>query len=110
MNGGNAFIELRDRLLREGISHAQALQSFHWPAISHFNWASDYFDRIAMGNDRPALRVVDSTVMFRCSLKLIVSDKPVDEAFDPIRPGTSGFRTRGSSGKSRMPISAVPQT
>jgi acetyl-CoA synthetase len=56
---GDAFIELRDRLLREGISHAQALESFHWPAFAHFNWARDYFDRIAVGNDRPALRVVD---------------------------------------------------
>jgi acetyl-CoA synthetase len=60
VDGGNAFIELRDRLLREGIPHAQALQSFHWPPIPHFNWATDYFDRIAIGNERPALRVVDS--------------------------------------------------
>jgi acetyl-CoA synthetase len=59
VDGGDAFIELRDRLLREGISHAEALQSFHWPALAHFNWARDYFDRIAAGNDRPALRVVD---------------------------------------------------
>ena len=59
MDGGNAFIELRDRLLREGVSHQQALDSFHWPAVTHFNWALDYFDRIASGNDRPALRVVD---------------------------------------------------
>jgi acetyl-CoA synthetase len=59
VNGGQAFIELRDRLLREGISHSQALQSFEWPAIPHFNWAHDYFDRIAAGNDRPALRIVN---------------------------------------------------
>ena len=59
MDGGKAFIELRDRLLGEGISHSQALQSFHWPAVRHFNWAADYFDRIAAGNDRPALRVID---------------------------------------------------
>jgi acetyl-CoA synthetase len=59
VDGGKAFIELRDRLLREGLSHEQALQSFHWPAIPHFNWAMDYFDRIAAGNERPALRVVD---------------------------------------------------
>jgi acetyl-CoA synthetase len=59
LDGGKAFVELRDRLLREGISHAQAAQSFHWPAIRHFNWATDYFDRMAAGNDRPALRVVD---------------------------------------------------
>ena len=31
----------------------------HWPPIRHFNWATDYFDRIAVGNDRPALRLVD---------------------------------------------------
>jgi hypothetical protein len=37
-----AFIELHDRLLREGISHTQALQSFEWPAIPHFNRAHDY--------------------------------------------------------------------
>ena len=59
MGGGNAFIELRDRLLHADIDHAQALQSFHWPAVAHFNWALDYFDRIAAGNERPALRVVD---------------------------------------------------
>jgi len=59
MDGGKAFIELRDLLLHDGLSHAQALQSFHWPAMPYFNWAGDYFDRIAVGNDRPALRVVD---------------------------------------------------
>lgn len=59
MDGGNTFIELRDRLLHGGLPHGEALQAFHWPAMPHFNWARDYFDRIAAGNDRPALRVVD---------------------------------------------------
>lgn len=59
MNGGNAFIDLRDRLLCAGLAHEQALQCFHWPAIPHFNWALDYFDRTAAGNEAPALRVVD---------------------------------------------------
>lgn len=59
MDGGNAFIELRDRLLQEGVPQHQAVQRFQWPAMRHFNWASDYFDRIALDNDRPALRVVD---------------------------------------------------
>ncbi|HWG69422.1 MAG TPA: AMP-binding protein [Steroidobacteraceae bacterium] len=59
MDGGNAFIELRDRLLQEGVPQHQAVEAFQWPAIRHFNWASDYFDRIALGNGRPALRVVD---------------------------------------------------
>ncbi len=61
VDGGKAFIELRDRLLREGLTPAQALRSFHWPDIPHFNWGQDYFDRMAAGNDRPALRVVDDT-------------------------------------------------
>jgi hypothetical protein len=59
VDGGNAFIELRDRLLLDGIPQTQASQAFHWPAIEYFNWALDYFDRIAAGNERPALRVVD---------------------------------------------------
>ena len=65
MDGGKAFIELRDRLLREGVSHEEASRSFHWPAVPHFNWALDYFDRIASGNDRPALRVVDDAGLDR---------------------------------------------
>jgi acetyl-CoA synthetase len=63
---GNAFIDLRDRLLREGISREHALESFHWPEFAHFNWARDYFDRIALGNDRPALRLVDDVGGDRC--------------------------------------------
>ncbi len=59
MDSGTAFIELRNRILRDGISHEQVLESFHWPAVAHFNWARDYFDRIAVGNERPALRVVN---------------------------------------------------
>jgi len=59
VDGGNTFIELRDRLLQGGLLHGEALQAFHWPAMPHFNWARDYFDRIAAGNERPALRVVD---------------------------------------------------
>ncbi|MEP6546858.1 MAG: AMP-binding protein [Gammaproteobacteria bacterium] len=41
------------------MSQIKASQSFYWPAIEHFNWALDYYDRIAAGNDRAALRVVD---------------------------------------------------
>jgi acetyl-CoA synthetase len=61
VDGGKAFMALRDRLLRDGISHEQALDAFQWPAVSSFNWAVDYFDRIAAHNDRPALRVVHDT-------------------------------------------------
>ena len=43
MDGGKAFIELRDRILREGVSHAQALQAFQWPSVGEFNWATRLF-------------------------------------------------------------------
>jgi acetyl-CoA synthetase len=61
VDGGKAFLELRDRLLREGISHEQAQGAFRWPAVDSFNWAVDYFDRIAAHNERTALRVVHDT-------------------------------------------------
>jgi acetyl-CoA synthetase len=61
VDGGKAFLELRDRLLREGISHEQAQGAFQWPALDSFNWAVDYFDRIAAHNERTALRVVHDT-------------------------------------------------
>ncbi|NTV65664.1 MAG: AMP-binding protein, partial [Oscillochloris sp.] len=32
---------------------------FAWPEFDHFNWALDWFDRIAQGNDRPALWIVE---------------------------------------------------
>src|SRR5579871_2204088 len=59
MDGGKTFIELRDRLLREGTSPAGAAAAFQWPALTHFNWAIDYFDRIGADNERVGLRVVD---------------------------------------------------
>jgi acetyl-CoA synthetase len=61
VDGGKAFVELRDRLLRDGISYEQARDAFRWPAVGSFNWAVDYFDRIAAHNDRTALRVVHDT-------------------------------------------------
>jgi acetyl-CoA synthetase len=53
------FIEARDQLLRlrEDLSTAQ--REFRWPMFENFNWVRDYFDVIASGNDRPALRVID---------------------------------------------------
>jgi acetyl-CoA synthetase len=59
VDGGKTFIELRDRLLRDGISPEEANRTFRWPEVGHFNWARDYFDRIATGNEKPALRVID---------------------------------------------------
>jgi acetyl-CoA synthetase len=55
VDGGDAFIGLRDRLLRPGLGAAAARSAFRWPAVPSLNWALDYFDRIAVGNESPAL-------------------------------------------------------
>jgi acetyl-CoA synthetase len=59
LDGGKAFIALRDRLLKDGLRPAEAAGAFHWPQPRYFNWAADYFDRVAAGNDRAALWLVN---------------------------------------------------
>ena len=49
------FIEARDFLLRHREDHDTAYRDFRWPQLDRFNWALDYFDLMARGNDRPAL-------------------------------------------------------
>ncbi|HUO80424.1 MAG TPA: AMP-binding protein [Steroidobacteraceae bacterium] len=59
MDNASAFIAARDQLIGCGSDYARARANFRWPSFTHFNWARDYFDRIAAGNERAALRVVD---------------------------------------------------
>src|SRR5215471_8014386 len=54
-----AFIEARDFLLAHRTDYATAYRDFRWPLLDRFNWALDYYDRMAWGNDRPALWIVD---------------------------------------------------
>ncbi len=54
-----SFLEARDFLLAHRTDYAQARREFRWPRLDEFNWALDYFDAMAKGNDRPALWVVD---------------------------------------------------
>lgn len=53
------FYEARDFLLGVA-SYEEAVRGFSWPKIERFNWALDYFDDMARGNDEPALIYVDS--------------------------------------------------
>jgi acetyl-CoA synthetase len=55
---GDRFIEARDFLLRHRTDYATAYRDFRWPTLDRFNWALDYFDRIAAGNERTALWLV----------------------------------------------------
>jgi acetyl-CoA synthetase len=62
--GGNAmsvtaFLEARDFLLSHREDYGQAYRDFRWPELDRFNWALDYFDLMAQGNERPALWLVE---------------------------------------------------
>ncbi|MFB0615708.1 AMP-binding protein [Streptomyces sp. AGS-58] len=55
----DAFRGARDFLLRHREDYATAYDGFAWPRPEHFNWALDWFDVIADGNDRTALHIVE---------------------------------------------------
>ncbi|WP_323119963.1 AMP-binding protein [Burkholderia alba] len=55
-----AFLGARDFLLRHRRDYDTAYREFQWPALDEFNWALDYFDPMARGNDRPALWIVEA--------------------------------------------------
>jgi len=49
----------RDQLLGAATDYDAALANFQWPRLAgKFNWATDWFDVIARGNDRTALWIV----------------------------------------------------
>ena len=53
------FLKARDFLFSVREDYATAYRDFRWPVLGKFNWALDYFDRMADGNDRPALWLVN---------------------------------------------------
>jgi len=53
------FREARDFLLAHREDYATAYEGFRWPRPERFNWALDWFDVIADGNDRTALHIVE---------------------------------------------------
>jgi acetyl-CoA synthetase len=61
MTSGNAapFLAARDFLIRHREDYTTACRDFHWPQLDRFNWALDYFDFMARGNEQPALWLVD---------------------------------------------------
>jgi len=54
----SAFLSARDFLIRYRTDYDTAVRDFRWPVLDRFNWALDYFDAMAAGNDRPALHIV----------------------------------------------------
>lgn len=55
----DAFLQARDFLVANRTDYDTAYRDFRWPELSRFNWALDYFDVMAKGNDAIALWVVD---------------------------------------------------
>ena len=55
-----AFRAARDQLLELRGQHERAVSEFAFPDVGpRFNWAVDWFDAFARGNDRPALTIID---------------------------------------------------
>lgn len=58
MNPTEAFRQARDTLIAHRTDYQAACREFRWPRLERFNWALDWFDVIARGNSRTALRIV----------------------------------------------------
>jgi len=52
----SAFLSARDFLIRYRTDYDTAVRDFRWPVLDRFNWALDYFDAMAAGNDVEAVR------------------------------------------------------
>jgi acetyl-CoA synthetase len=60
MQSTTALRVARDGLLALRGDHAKAVETFTWPDLGErFNWAHDWFDALARGNDRAALIIVE---------------------------------------------------
>ncbi|MCX5394048.1 AMP-binding protein [Streptomyces sp. NBC_00094] len=53
------FRAARDFLLHHREAYETAYEGFTWPRPDRFNWALEWFDVIAAGNDRTALHIVE---------------------------------------------------
>ncbi|WP_395508180.1 AMP-binding protein [Streptomyces racemochromogenes] len=58
-SGSDSFLAARDFLLAHRGQYDSARAGFTWPRPERFNWAFDWFDRIAEGNGADALRIVE---------------------------------------------------
>src|ERR1700740_147004 len=57
--GLKSFLAAREFLLQHREDYETAYRLFRWPQLHKFNWALDYFDTYARGNNKRALWIVD---------------------------------------------------
>jgi len=53
------FFDLRNAV-QQAPDYETVQKLFHWPHVTKFNWATDYFDQIAKGNQKDALIYADT--------------------------------------------------
>ncbi|WP_327288184.1 AMP-binding protein [Streptomyces sp. NBC_01198] len=82
-----AFRAARDFLLRHREDYTAARDGFRWPDPARFNWALDWFDVIAAGNDRPALWIVEED-----GTESLISFREMSDRSDRV---ASWLRARG---------------
>ncbi|WUH90082.1 AMP-binding protein [Streptomyces sp. NBC_00433] len=82
-----AFRAARDFLLRHREDYTAARDGFRWPDPERFNWALDWFDVIAAGNDRPALWIVEED-----GTESLISFREMSDRSDRV---ASWLRARG---------------
>ncbi|MFG1810399.1 AMP-binding protein [Streptomyces sp. NPDC049040] len=82
-----AFRAARDFLLRHREDYTAARDGFRWPVPERFNWALDWFDVIAAGNDRPALWIVEED-----GTESLISYREMSDRSDRV---ASWLRARG---------------
>ncbi|BDG02255.1 AMP-binding protein [Anaeromyxobacter oryzae] len=58
MQSTDAFQRARDFLVEHRLDYDRAYREFRWPTLDAFNFAIDWFDRLARGNRRLALHLV----------------------------------------------------
>jgi acetyl-CoA synthetase len=61
MTATETFLKARDFLLAHRTDYTTAYRGFAWPQLTEFNWALDYFDRMAAENNKPALWIVEES-------------------------------------------------
>jgi acetyl-CoA synthetase len=61
MHAAQPFLDARELLLARRERYDEAYRDFRWPVLDRFNWALDWFDAHAAGNDRPALWLVSDS-------------------------------------------------
>ena len=111
--GLKTFLAARAFLLEHREDYETAYRDFRWPQLNKFNWALDYFDTYARGNNKLALWIVDENGP-ELKLSFAEMSRRSNQVANFLRQhgvrrataSSSSFRTWSQSGKSCSPRSS----